>query len=203
MLKLALLVAVVACRDATNPETGLPEQLRLRVEPSAAALTTNDTLRLRLVALNPLRIPIVFSLGCGDRGLSYQISDAAGPLTGEGALGCFAVGETGTIRIAPGDSLVDSASWVPRRYGGDPVNLVARPPGAYAVAAIVELRSALRAISSPKPLSYGHPDCRNANGAGLLVGRKSVLVAASRITTACEIHGMGEARRFSVNRARY
>jgi len=150
MLKpLLFLFAVVACSNSTTPEIGLPEQLRLRVEPSAAALTTNDTLRLRLVALNPLRIAIAFNLGCGDRGLTYQISDIAGPLTGEGVDGCFAAGENGSVRVAPGDSLVRTQAWVPRRYGGDPVNLVPRPAGAYAVAAVVELRSTLRAISSP------------------------------------------------------
>lgn len=153
-----LVLTTLACNGTTDVEVGLPDQLRLRVEPSAAELTANDTLRLRLIAFNPLRVPVVYEVGCGDRGLSFQVSNAVGPLEGEGAPGCF-LQETRSsfVRIAPGDSVVELEHWVPKRYGGDINNLVPRPSGPYAVAAIIEVRGTLRAISSPKAFELRAP----------------------------------------------
>jgi len=150
-------LTTLACNGTTDVEVGLADQLRLRVETSAAELTANDTMRLRLIAFNPLRVPVVYEVGCGDRGLSFQVSNAVGPLEGEGGLGYCLEASTSRVRIAPGDSVVELEQWIPKRYGGNINNLVPRPPGPYAVAAIIELRRTLRAISPPKAFELRAP----------------------------------------------
>jgi hypothetical protein len=152
---IVLVSLLSACLDSSGPPFGDslfagPEQLQLSVELQERTITTAQVLHMRLVARNPLAVPVRYSADCGS-GLEPVVSDSAGPLNGEGAIGCAPEPGRHLVRLAPGDSLVLTTAWQPRYYVGSG-SFAPRPPGPYAVAAA--LRAVVGVVGTSPPATF-------------------------------------------------
>jgi hypothetical protein len=137
--------AVAACRGDVAGPFGAAEDLAVRVELGATVITTQDTLPLRLVAHNPLTIPVRFEVRCGD-GLRFSVADSVGRRVDDDGGLCIPDYPVVTIEVAAGDSIVRDAGWWPWYYV-DVRTSTHRPPGTYYALALLRSQGQTRATS--------------------------------------------------------